>query len=128
MKKALGVILALVLGFLPGFFIVFNSVFSDSNGAMSERLVTFFLTGAAFGLLGLVFGFLAPKESWRWGLWLSFPALLILVLFSVGERQNILLQLFYLVLTIASACLSAYAGMLLRNKHFSKEKTNEKKD
>jgi len=115
MKKIIGYILALVIGLLPGFFIVFNSVFTDSSGSLWERVLTFILVIFSYGILGLIFGFIGRETSWKWGLWLSAPAVVILVLYSFKEPGTILLNLLYIVLTLASACLASSLGA--RTKH-----------
>lgn len=104
-----GYILAVLAGAPPAFFLVFNAVFAD-GGSILERLLSFGLVVAAYGILGLVFGFVWPRASWRWGIWISIPALIILGWYSSRETERLLLHFLYLVATVAPACLAAFAG------------------
>jgi hypothetical protein len=114
MVKFLGYTLALIIGFVLGVFIVFNAVFSDSNSSASERAMTFLLVIAAYGVTGGLFGYLGTARSWQWGIWLSAPAVLILVWYSFSEQHLIILNLAYIALTLASACAAAYYGKRLK--------------
>ncbi|HYF92752.1 MAG TPA: hypothetical protein VD969_10965 [Symbiobacteriaceae bacterium] len=111
MNKALVSMAAALVGVLPGFFLVFHSVFADSSST-SERLVALLLIAAAYGLLGAVFGFFAG--SWRVGVWLAFPALVMVALYSLKEYQHLLLHVATGAVTLAAACGGARAGAHLR--------------
>lgn len=117
MRKALVRILAIIIGLIPGFFIVFNSVFSDSNGSKGEWVTIVILIVASYGIPGLIFGYLSPKYSWRWGIWINIPAIVILTLYSFKEPNIILLSLFDLILTLLSACGASFLGAKLRLLH-----------
>ena len=75
---------------------------------------------------GGLFGFLSPKESWRWGLWIVGPMVVLLVL-SVGFAGQ--LEMFLkkdlpiLLLALISACLGSF--LLAKFKH-SRTKLTEK--
>lgn len=109
--------LAIVTGILPAFFIVFNSVFSDSSGALGERLFTFLLTAAAYGILGFLFGYFSPSSSVRSGIALSAPAVLILILYTFKEPQTALLSIAYLVVTVITACAASSLGAYFRTSN-----------
>ena len=64
MKRLMVTIFAFIVGLIPGFFIVFNSVFSDSNGSFNERLFTFLLVIVVYVILGLIFGFIENSKLW----------------------------------------------------------------
>jgi hypothetical protein len=112
-KQLPGYLLAFLVGLPPAFFIVFNAVFSDSSGAVGERLVTYLLTVGAYGLLGLLFGFLAPAASWRWGVALAAAAVLWMIVYSFREPGIVLLNLSYAIVSLLSASLAAKGGALL---------------
>jgi hypothetical protein len=118
-KSAMPMILAALLaGAIPGFLLVFNSVFSD-GGSAGERLVTFVLTAAAYALLGLLFGYAAPGRGWRWGVWIALPALLILALYGLREPGVLLLGLGYLLLALGAGCWASGAAAGMRTSHRS---------
>ena len=80
-KFLTGRMAALAAGFVVGFFIVLNSLFSDVF-TWQERLYSFVLVILAYGLLGLIFGMISPSLSWKWGLWLAAPAVLLVISYS----------------------------------------------
>ncbi|HWI53173.1 MAG TPA: hypothetical protein VNT01_13615 [Symbiobacteriaceae bacterium] len=106
MNKVLGHIGAAVAGVLPAFFLVFQSVFTDSSSA-GERTVALGLIALVYGLLGALFGYFT--RSWQSGLWLGVPAVMLVGLYSVREPQQLLLH----VATVAVALLAGWAGARL---------------
>jgi hypothetical protein len=117
MMNSLGVILvyaiALVAGVLAGFFIVFNSVFSDVTSA-GERIFSFVLVVIVYAVLGLIFGYLAG--SWAVSLPLAIPAVLLVLWYTFREPGTLLLNFVYIVVTLAAACLGSYGGATLRTR------------
>ena len=108
MRQTLGYALAIVAGLLAGFFIVFNSVFSDVSGT-DERVFSFALILVVYAVLGLIVGYLAA--SWLVGIVLAAPAVLLVAWYAVlREPDNLALHLLYIAVTLAAACLAAYAG------------------
>lgn len=101
---------ALLAGLLAGFFIVFNSIFSDVAGA-GERLFSFVLVIGVYAILGLILGFSAA--SWVAGLPLVVPAVLFVIWYSLREPGHVLLHLAYVIATLAAGGLGAYAGAAL---------------
>ena len=70
-----------------------------------------FLLGLIYFIGGGLFGFLWPKLSWRWGLWIAGPMIALIglsVLF--GGQLDVFLKkdLPILVLAIISACLGGF--------------------
>ncbi|HZW83252.1 MAG TPA: hypothetical protein VFF14_07555 [Candidatus Deferrimicrobium sp.] len=114
MGNAIVSILSILIGIIPGFFIVFNSVFSDSNGSIGERAFTFFLVLLSYGLLGFLFSLFAKIKPTILCMCLSAPALIILVLYSFKEPGVIGLSLVYAALVLVSSWLGAYLGDTLR--------------
>jgi len=99
------------LGVLPAFFLVFNVVFSDGGGS-AEISLAIILIGAVYLLFGGLAGFWTG--SWRSGLWLGAPALLIIALYSVRENHRLLLHAVVVTAALGPACLGAYAGGRLK--------------
>jgi hypothetical protein len=113
--RALSYLLALALGLLAGFFVVFNSVFSD-GGDVGERLMTYGIVIVVYGSFGFLFSLARPAKTKLWVALLSAPAILILILYTFSEPQAIMLHLSYLLLTPAAAHAGAAAGSAIRNK------------
>ena len=72
-----------------------------------------------FGVLGGLFGYLRPAKSWRWGLWLSIPTILLCLAFvrrlgSVNLLQGMgtgwAVSAFIIPL---AGCLGSYLGARL---------------
>lgn len=116
MKKASGYIIALVLGIIPAFFVVFNSVFSDSNGSVVERLYTFLLVIVSYGILGLIFGFIGRNTSWWWGVLLVIPAILLMIFYTTHEPGTALFSFTYILVSLVTSCLASYLGARLASK------------
>ena len=106
MRKYLERFLLLLAGALLALFGVGTAVFAD--GTTSERIVAMLITIAIYGLLGLAAGYFLA--TWTWGVWLSIPALLVLLVFA----EDMGLAVTYLGLIVAVACLGAVAGSRLR--------------
>lgn len=113
-------ILGVLAGIPPAFFLVFNALFSD-GGSVPERLLSFCLVIVAYGALGLVFSFVWPRPSWRWGFWISLPAFIIVGWYSSHETERLPLHLLYLVAATTPACLAALIGKRLSAKRRQKE-------
>ena len=114
MKNTIIAILAFLLGLIPGFFIVFNSVFSDSSGSLNERLFTFLITIVAYAILGFIFAFIKTSKPWISWICLSLPAVIILILYSFKETTNLGLNFLYACLTVASSWAGSYLRERLR--------------
>ncbi|MEO6221155.1 MAG: hypothetical protein ABIO81_12050 [Ginsengibacter sp.] len=60
---------------------------------------------------GSLFGFLWPKQSWRWGLWIVGPMIVFIglsVLFAGQLEMFLKKDLPILILAITSACLGSF--------------------
>ena len=112
MKNIIGIVLSIFVGIFLGFFRALNSVFSD--GELNERLVLIGVILVIYGILGLVWGFLLPGFSWKWGLFLGSPGVLILLLFTIIEFNPYFL--IYMALILILACGGAWGGNSLRKR------------
>lgn len=112
MKNIIGIVLSILTGFFLGFFGALNSVFSD--GVLNERLVFIGVLLVIYGILGIVWGFLIPKLTWKWGLFLGGPGVLILLLFMILEFNPYFLV--YMALILIMACGGAWGGSALRKR------------
>ena len=116
MIRAIFVICATLIGVLPGFFLTLNYLFSDSNGLLIERLMSFSVVLIVYGILGFVFGIMRPKGTWHWGIWLNLAAFVLVLLYSFKEPQAILFGLAYLIISFFAASMAAYYGSGYRTK------------
>jgi hypothetical protein len=93
MKKYLWSIAEFIIGILPGFFLVFNFMFTDV-ASISERAFSFLLVLVAYLVLGTAFG-LSGINMRLGGIWLSLPALIFVFLYSFKETDSIIINLLY---------------------------------
>jgi len=112
MKYIIGRVLAIIVGILVGFFGVFNSVFSDAG--LHERLISIGVIFIIYAVFGCLLGYLLPRSSWIWGLFLGVPGALFLFLYLLSEFN--LYYMLYIVLLIVVACLAAYGGSRLQSR------------
>lgn len=114
-KYFFGVILAILIGTLPAFFVVFVSIFSDGGG-IGERIFTFFYDAVVYGVLGFVFGVIGPRFSWKWGIWLSLTAFILVIWYTFRESERAVLHMVYLAITLVAASLGGYLGALVKGR------------
>lgn len=114
MKKVLGIISGLILGGLLAFFGVLVSVFSD--GSINERLVTIAVVLVIYGIIGAVFGYIVPQISWKWGLILGLPGVIILLLYSFKETNLFLYSIVYMVLIMIFPGLGSYSAARIKRR------------
>lgn len=106
---------AFLIGLIPGFFVVFNSIFSDVT-SLSQRILTIATVTAVYATLGFFFGYIGPGTRWAWGIPLSLPAIMILLLYTFSEPENWLLHLFFAVLAAAASSMSANVAAGLKKQ------------
>ena len=126
-------IAALLLGVILAF-VLLSSIFSDTSSdtafawEMFERL---WIVTALYAAFGVAFGLASPRPTWRWGLWLNIPALLLLAIFiflylssiaagdvdfwQAQDRTEALLFFGLFAGPLVAACLGAYAGARARH-------------
>jgi hypothetical protein len=134
MAKIAAVLFGVILAF-----VLLSSIFSDTSSDTSfarEMFVRLGIVAALYAAFGVAFGFSIPRSTWRWGLWLSVPAvvlytfLILIYLSSVvvgnvdfGRAQDLteaLLLFGYFTGPLVAACLGAYTGARARQR-FSSE-------
>jgi len=111
MKGFLFYISTFLIGILPAFFIVLNSVYTDSSGKIGERLVTYLLVIAGYGIIGFILGRVMKRMPVVLGTVLSLPAIILLLLYLFKEPTLLGLILSYLVLTVAASWLGTILGV-----------------
>ncbi len=77
-----------------------------------------YILGLIYFFCGLLFGFLFPGKSWRWGLWLTGP-FLFFMLFSIafaGISKIFSDDVLIIIVPITSACLGSFLGAWLKLK------------
>jgi hypothetical protein len=110
-KRVLLYFLTFSIGIIPAFFIVYNSVFSDSSGGISERLFSFLLVILVYGVLGFIFGRFIKEKPIMMGILLSLPSIIILLLYLIKEPGIASLLVLYLVLTVVASCIGFTYGI-----------------
>ena len=130
-------IAALLLGVILAF-VLFSSIFSDTSSdtafarEMFERL---WIVTALYAACGVAFGLASPGLTWRWGLWLNVPTLLLLAIFiflylssiasgnvdlrQAQDRTEALLFFGLFAGPLIGACLGGYAGAWARHRFSS---------
>jgi hypothetical protein len=110
MKYKTGMIAAVLIGIIIGFFGVLVSVFSD--GGQQERLITVGIILLIYFFIGSVLGYLLPDYSWKWGIFLGMPGVLLLIAYSIREFN--IFYLIYMLLIIDLGCLGAWLGKRIK--------------
>ena len=103
-RRVVPALIALMVGIIPAFFGVGPTVFAD--GPWSERRITILIVLLVYGVLGLLGGRLF--SAWAWGVWLSIPAIAIVLLLFFAESP--LLAMLYLALIVAVASAGSALG------------------
>ncbi len=83
MKNTIGILVALILGGVVGFFGVFLSVFTD--GETGERMATIGIIILIYLVLGAVLGLIWPDLKWIVGLMAGLPGAILLVYYTIKE-------------------------------------------
>jgi hypothetical protein len=112
MKYIIGIILSVFTGIFIGFFGALLSVFSD--GAVTERLIYIALVLLVYFAASGIFGFLLSRYSWKWGLYVGVPAILILGYYSRAEFN--IYYFIYMVLILTLSCLGSWAGSRIKRR------------
>ncbi len=77
------------------------------------------ILGLIYFLGGSLFGFLWPKESWHWGIWIAGPMVILIglsVLFTGQLEMFLKKDLPLLLLAISSACLGSFLLAWLKHR------------
>jgi len=115
LKKSFTYILAFLTGLLPGFFLVFNFMFSDVI-SLYERGFSFLVVVVAYLILGVAFGLIGHDNGWKPGIWLSLPAIIFALAYSVNEAGTIATNLLYAAAAIGAAVTGAGLGAKFSRK------------
>lgn len=114
MKKYLWPLSELLIGILPGFFLVFNFMFSDVSSTR-ERVVSFLLVAVVYLVLGAFWGFMGGDYRCG-GLWLGLPSLFFAVLYSLREADLIAINLLYAIFSLVFGAAGHRIGKSLSRK------------
>jgi len=77
------------------------------------------ILGLIYFICGSLFGFLWPKESWRWGIWITGPMIVLIVLsvLFAGQVEMFLKKdLPILLIAIISTCLGSFLLARFKNR------------
>ena len=76
------------------------------------------ILGIIYFICGSLFGYLWPKESWRWGIWITGPMIVLImlsVLFAGQVEMFLKKDLPLLLLAIISTCLGSFLLARFKN-------------
>ena len=77
------------------------------------------ILGIIYFICGSLFGFLWPKESWLWGIWITGPMIVLMglsVLFAGQLEVFLKKDLPILLLAIISTCLGSFLLSSFKNR------------
>lgn len=111
-KKPIGIIVALVIGIVLGFFGVMVSVFSD--GSTYERIITILIILIIYGVISLIAGFVKPVKTWIYALAIGLPGVLMLIFYTIKEFNA--LYVVYIVLILLVTYFGTRSGKTLKRK------------
>jgi hypothetical protein len=81
------------------------------------------IPGLIYFFAGIVFGFLWPKESWRWGIWIVGPVIVLTslsVLFA-GQLEIFLKKdLPVILIALIAACLGSFISAWFKSSRTKK--------
>lgn len=83
------------------------------------------ILGLIYFLSGSLFGFLWPKESWRWGIWIVGPIIVLIglsILFAGQLDAFLQKDLPMILLALIATCLGSFLSSRFKNS-----RTNESK-
>jgi len=112
LKKYFWSVAAFIVGILPGFFLVFNFIFSDVI-SLYERVFSLLVVAAAYLTLGAAFGLAGRDSGYGTGLWLSLPALILSLIYSIKEPTALPINLLYSLTALGSSVISSHLGAKL---------------
>jgi hypothetical protein len=85
----------------------------------NKELMYTTIVGIVLLIVGIVFGFVWPKKSWHWGLWICSP-LIIPVCLSVAFAGNLTAflknDLPIILVGLISACCGGFIGARLKKR------------
>ena len=95
-----------------------------------SNLQKIILEATIYSFIGLVIGLLWPLGSWRWGLWLSIPIVLLIklsILFAGNTHIYLEKDLLLLLTIIVSGFLGSLLGLFFRRKKQKGDNSNKDK-
>ena len=81
------------------------------------------IPGLIFFFAGSLFGFLWPKESWRWGIWIVGPVIVLTglsVLFAGQPDMFLKKDLPVILIALIAACLGGFISAWFKNSRSKK--------
>jgi len=95
------------IGIIPALFIVGVAVFADGPPILSSQRLSPVI--GVYLVIGFIFGIITKR--WTTGIWLSLPALIIVL--TLGSDIGLIFQSLYCVAVLVCACSSTFVGALL---------------
>jgi len=115
LKKYFWPVTAFITGILPGFFLVFNFIFSDVI-SLYERILSLLVVVVAYLVLGAAFGLASRDIRLAGGIWLSLPALFLAFIYSFKEVNSAAINLLYSAAALGSSVIGFHLGAKLSRR------------
>lgn len=106
MKYIIGIILTVLTGIIIGFYGALLSVFAD--GIINERLIVISVILLVYFAISSIFGFFLNRYSWKWGLYIGTPAVILLGIYSRTEFN--IYYFLYMLLILLFSCFGSWVG------------------
>ncbi len=77
------------------------------------------INGIVFLIVGLIFGFAWPKKSWRWGLWICSPMIILIglsVVFAGNLTAFLKQDLPIILIGLIAGCSGGFMGAWLKKR------------
>ena len=113
-KHLFGHIVLAIISLLTAFFLVFNVVFSDIFGT-SGLIQAVGLVFLVYTILSIMWHLIWPTRGWSWFLWLTIPATVILVWYTLSEHT----RLGYHFAVLAAVLFGSYIGRFIHRSKAS---------
>jgi hypothetical protein len=111
--------LAVLAGVIPALFLIFKALISDvppGVGAATSVVLYGVAIVIVYAMAGAAFGYMAPKRSSSWGVWLSLPVTFPLAVALVREPARLLTVGTYAVLAVCASSAASYGAARIRSR------------
>ncbi|ARU60139.1 hypothetical protein CBW65_03005 [Tumebacillus avium] len=112
--RTFGYVTAVLIGVFPALFLDFVALYAD--GSLQDKLSILYLVLPAYLILGFLFGWLVKPHLWNGTLALCSAAIVLVVLYTFKEAQQIVLHAAFLAVTLIGALAGIYLGNRIGKK------------
>ncbi len=83
----------------------------------------YLLVGIVLFIVGLILGFVWPEKSWRWGVWICVPIILLVglsVLFAGNVDAFLKKDLPVMLVAFVASCVGGFLGARFKQRKLQK--------